>query len=58
MLQLIDAERLRVLTPWPKLIDALETAFRKPCETPERLHGLRDALNEVIAPAPVAVAAK
>ncbi len=35
---LIDAERLRALTPWPKLIDALESAFRGPCEAPERLH--------------------
>jgi alanine dehydrogenase len=35
---LIDAERLRALTPWPKLIDALQSAFREPCEVPERLH--------------------
>lgn len=35
---LIDAERFRALTPWPKLIDALENAFREPCEVPERLH--------------------
>ncbi len=35
---LIDAERLRVLTPWPKLIDALQGAFREPCAAPERLH--------------------
>lgn len=35
---LIDAERLRALTPWPNLIDALESAFRGPCEVPERLH--------------------
>jgi ornithine cyclodeaminase/alanine dehydrogenase-like protein (mu-crystallin family) len=34
----IDAERLRALTPWPKLIDALQSAFREPCEVPERLH--------------------
>lgn len=35
---LIDAQRLRALTPWPKLIDALQSAFREPCEVPERLH--------------------
>ena len=35
---LIDAERLRALTPWPNLIDALQSAFREPCEVPERLH--------------------
>lgn len=35
---LIDAERLRALTPWPSLIDTLETAFREPCEVPSRLH--------------------
>jgi alanine dehydrogenase len=35
---LIDAERLRALTPWRKLIDALQSAFREPCEVPERLH--------------------
>jgi ornithine cyclodeaminase len=35
---LIDAERLRALTPWPMLIDALQSAFRQPGEVPERLH--------------------
>jgi ornithine cyclodeaminase len=35
---LIDAEQLRSLTPWPKLIDALQSAFRVPCAVPERLH--------------------
>jgi ornithine cyclodeaminase len=35
---LVDAERLRALTPWPKLIGALQNAFREPCEAPERLH--------------------
>lgn len=35
---LIDAERLRALTPWPRLIDELQSAFRSPCEVPERLH--------------------
>lgn len=35
---LLDAQRLRALTPWPKLIDALQSAFREPCEVPERLH--------------------
>ena len=35
---LIDAERLRALTPWPMLIDALQSAFREPGEVPERLH--------------------
>ncbi len=35
---LIDAERLRALIPWPKLIDALQSAFCQPCEAPERLH--------------------
>lgn len=34
---LIDAERFRALTPWLKLIDALQNAFREPCEVPERL---------------------
>jgi alanine dehydrogenase len=38
MSALIDAESLRALTPWPKLIDALQSAFREPCEVPERLH--------------------
>lgn len=36
----------------------IEGANHEPIETPERLHALRDALNEVIAPAPVAVAGK
>jgi hypothetical protein len=35
---LIDAERVRALTPWPKLIDALQSVFHEPCEAPERLH--------------------
>ncbi len=35
---LIDAERLCALTPWPRLIDELQSAFRAPCEVPERLH--------------------
>lgn len=35
---LIDAERLRLLTPWPALIAALQAAFREPCEAPDRLH--------------------
>jgi [protein-PII] uridylyltransferase len=30
----------------------IEGANHEPVDTPERLHGLRDALNEVIAPAP------
>ncbi len=36
----------------------IEGANHEPVETPERLHALRDALNEVIAPAPAPVAAK
>ena len=36
----------------------IEGANHEPVETPERLHALRDALNEVITPAPVAVGAK
>jgi len=36
----------------------IEGANHEPIETPERLHALRDALNEVITPAPVAAAAK
>ncbi len=35
----------------------IEGANHEPVETPERLHLLRDALNEVITPAPVPVAA-
>jgi ornithine cyclodeaminase len=38
MSSMIDAARLRTLTPWPQLIDALRDAFRAPCEVPERLH--------------------
>ncbi|MSU50487.1 MAG: [protein-PII] uridylyltransferase [Opitutus sp.] len=36
----------------------IEGANHEPVETPERLNALRAALNEVIAPAPVPVAAK
>ncbi len=35
----------------------IEGANHEPVESPERLHALRDALNEVIAPAPAPVAA-
>jgi alanine dehydrogenase len=45
---LIDAERLRALTPWPKLIDALQSAFREPCEVPERLHFDIDGAGSLI----------
>ena len=38
MTVLIDAQRLRALTPWPKLIGALQSAFREPGQVPERLH--------------------
>jgi ornithine cyclodeaminase/alanine dehydrogenase-like protein (mu-crystallin family) len=38
MLNTIEAERFRELTPWPQLIAALEQAFREPCETPRRHH--------------------
>jgi [protein-PII] uridylyltransferase len=36
----------------------IEGANHEPVDNPDRLHSLRDALNDVIAPAPVAVAAK
>jgi len=49
---MIDAERLRSLTPWPKLIDALQSAFREPCEVPERLHfDICDVGSLIIMPA-------
>jgi ornithine cyclodeaminase/alanine dehydrogenase-like protein (mu-crystallin family) len=38
MVTLIGPERLRELTPWDQLIDALRCAFREPCHLPERLH--------------------
>lgn len=38
MLTTIDAGRVRELTPWPLLIDALAVAFRNPCEMPRRQH--------------------
>ncbi len=49
---LIDAERLRTLTPWPRLIDALQSAFREPCDAPERMHfDLGGAGSLIIMPA-------
>ena len=49
---MIDAEHLRALTPWPKLIDALQSAFREPCEVPERLHfDICDVGSLIIMPA-------
>ena len=49
---LMDAERLRALTPWPKLIDALQSAFREPCEVPDRLHfDIGDAGSLMVMPA-------
>lgn len=38
MLPMIDAPRLRELTPWPALVGALEQAFRTPAEMPPRQH--------------------
>jgi ornithine cyclodeaminase len=35
---MIGSERLRELTPWAQLIDALRCAFRQPCHLPERQH--------------------
>jgi len=34
----IDSAELRDLTPWPALIEAIDSAFRQPCEMPRRLH--------------------
>lgn len=36
----------------------IEGANHEPVDNPDRLHSLRDALNDVISPAPMAVAAK
>lgn len=38
MFTMIEASRLRELTPWPALVSALERAFRQPCEMPPRQH--------------------
>lgn len=38
MLNTLQADRFRELTPWPQLIAALEEAFRTPCMTPRRHH--------------------
>lgn len=36
-MRFIDAQELRELTPWPRLIDALQRAFAVACEMPDRV---------------------
>ncbi len=36
-MRFIDAKELRALTPWPRLIDALQRAFTAACEMPDRV---------------------
>jgi alanine dehydrogenase len=36
-MRFIDAQELRALTPWPRLIDALQRAFAAACEMPDRV---------------------
>ena len=36
-MRFIDAQELRALTPWPRLIEALQSAFAVACEMPDRV---------------------